>query len=116
MTSIVFFVAGSTQRPPMKSLSRSRIWTSRRISSPIACQHMPRETKAGTGMLARMETEKRDVPTPDGPMRVYVAHPDEQPSRAVIVIQEAYGVNEHIEDVTRRIASAGYLGVAPDLF
>jgi carboxymethylenebutenolidase len=63
-----------------------------------------------------MNTETRQVQTPDGPMRVYVARPDEQPSRAVIVIQEAYGVNEHIEDVTRRAASAGYLSVAPDLF
>jgi carboxymethylenebutenolidase len=35
---------------------------------------------------------------------------------AVIVIQEAFGVNEHIEDVTRRFASAGYRAVSPHLF
>ena len=34
----------------------------------------------------------------------------------VVVIQEIMGVNEHIEDVTRRIAAAGYVALAPDLF
>ncbi|MDA8040545.1 MAG: dienelactone hydrolase family protein [Actinomycetota bacterium] len=36
--------------------------------------------------------------------------------RAVVVIQEAFGVNSHIEDVTRRFAREGYLAVAPHLF
>ena len=63
-----------------------------------------------------MQTETRSIETPDGEMPVYVAHPDEQPSRAVIVIQEAFGVNDHIQDVTRRAAAAGYLGVAPHVF
>ena len=35
---------------------------------------------------------------------------------AVIVVQEAFGVNEHIEDVCRRLASAGWLAIAPHLF
>jgi carboxymethylenebutenolidase len=63
-----------------------------------------------------MQTETKIGQTPDGAMPVYVAHPDEKPSKAVIVIQEAFGVNEHIEDVTRRAASAGYLGVSPHVF
>ena len=36
--------------------------------------------------------------------------------RAVIVIQEAFGVNHHIRDVTERFAAAGYYAVAPELF
>jgi carboxymethylenebutenolidase len=32
------------------------------------------------------------------------------------VVQEAFGVNDHIEDVTRRFAEEGYLAVAPHLF
>jgi carboxymethylenebutenolidase len=63
-----------------------------------------------------METETKMMQTPDGAMPVYVARPDEKPSRALIVIQEAFGVNDHIEDVTRRAASSGYLGVSPHLF
>lgn len=54
--------------------------------------------------------------TPDGAMDVYEAAPEGAPTGAVIVIQEAFGVNDHIQDVTRRFAAAGYLGVAPALF
>ena len=49
-------------------------------------------------------------------MRCYEAAPDEPPTAAIVVIQEAFGVNEHIEDVTRRFATAGYHAIAPDLF
>ena len=34
----------------------------------------------------------------------------------VIVVQEAWGVDAHIEDVTRRVAQAGYVALAPDVF
>ncbi len=54
--------------------------------------------------------------TPDGPMAVYEAVPDGDARAAVIVIQEAFGVNDHIKDVTRRAAAAGYHAVAPALF
>jgi carboxymethylenebutenolidase len=54
--------------------------------------------------------------TVDGAMQVYEAAPEGEPRGAVIVIQEAFGVNDHIQDVTRRVAAAGYLGVAPALF
>jgi carboxymethylenebutenolidase len=53
---------------------------------------------------------------PDGAMRLYEARPEGEARAAVIVIQEAFGVNDHIEDVTRRFAAAGYHAVAPDLF
>ena len=48
----------------------------------------------------------------------YAAYPDraELPLPAVVVVQEAWGVDAHIEDVTRRFAKAGYVALAPDLF
>ncbi len=48
----------------------------------------------------------------------YLALPDraQKPLPAVIVIQEVWGVEDHIEDVTRRIAAAGYAALAPDLY
>jgi carboxymethylenebutenolidase len=49
-------------------------------------------------------------------MRLYEAVPDGNARGAVVVIQEAFGVNPHIEAVTRRFADAGYHAVAPDLF
>lgn len=62
-----------------------------------------------------------ELATPDGAMAVYEAMPDgasfqREPRGAVIVIQEAFGVNDHIQDVTRRFAAAGYHAVAPALF
>jgi carboxymethylenebutenolidase len=58
--------------------------------------------------------------TADGPMRLYRVRPRVEdaatPPAAVIVLQEAFGVNEHIQDVARRVAAQGYLAVAPDLF
>jgi carboxymethylenebutenolidase len=59
-----------------------------------------------------------EVTTPDGAMNVYEATPGDGVTvrGAAIVIQEAFGVNEHIEDVTRRAAAAGYHAVAPHLF
>jgi carboxymethylenebutenolidase len=56
------------------------------------------------------------VSTPDGDMPLYDAESDGTPGAAVIVIQEAFGVNDHIEDVTRRFATEGYRAVAPHLF
>jgi carboxymethylenebutenolidase len=58
-----------------------------------------------------------EVDTPDGPMPVYAARPEgAEPRGGVIVVQEAFGVNDHIEDVTRRFAAAGYHAMAPHLF
>ncbi len=63
-----------------------------------------------------MQLADLTLDTADGPMRLYEAVPEGGASRAVIVIQEAFGVNDHIEDVTRRFADAGYHAVAPALF
>jgi carboxymethylenebutenolidase len=54
--------------------------------------------------------------TPDGDMDLYDAEPAGEARGAVIVAQEAFGVNPHIEDVTRRFAAVGYRAVAPSLF
>ena len=54
--------------------------------------------------------------TADGSMRAYVARPTAPTDQAVVVLQEAFGVNENIRNVARRFALAGYLAVAPDLF
>jgi carboxymethylenebutenolidase len=65
-----------------------------------------------------MQTQSLQLAHPDGAMRLYEARPDDTAAArgAVIVIQEAFGLNGHIEDVTRRFADAGFHAVAPDLF
>src|ERR1700730_1035175 len=54
--------------------------------------------------------------TADGDMALYDVEPEGEVRAAVIVVQEAFGVNDHIEDVTRRFAGGGYRAVAPYLF
>ncbi len=63
-----------------------------------------------------MASSSVTVSTPDGPMALTVALPVEDTIGGVVVVQEAFGVNPHIEDVAGRFASAGYLAVAPHLF
>jgi carboxymethylenebutenolidase len=63
-----------------------------------------------------VRTRTLDLATPDGPMALYEAAPDQPAKAAVIVIQEAYGVNHYIERVARDLADAGYHAVAPHLF
>lgn len=46
----------------------------------------------------------------------YVAQPAGTPKGAVVVIQEIFGVNSHIRDVTERYAAQGFLAVAPSTF
>jgi carboxymethylenebutenolidase len=52
--------------------------------------------------------------TQQTPLSVY--EPDGAPKGGIVVVQEAFGVNDHIEDVARRFAAEGWLAVAPHLF
>jgi carboxymethylenebutenolidase len=49
-------------------------------------------------------------------MPVFEAQSGETARGAIVVVQEAFGVNDHIEDVCRRFADEGYRAVAPHLF
>jgi carboxymethylenebutenolidase len=63
--------------------------------------------------------EERDVSfQSDGTaINAYLARPREPGSYpGIIVIHEAWGVNDHIRDVTRRFANLGYVALAPDLY
>jgi carboxymethylenebutenolidase len=63
-----------------------------------------------------MPTRDLVLDTPDGPMACFEATPDATPRGAVVVVQEAFGVNAHIRDVTGRLAAAGYHAIAPAYF
>ena len=48
--------------------------------------------------------------------QAYLAAPGGKPHGAVVVIQEIFGVNGHIRDVTDGFAQAGYTAIAPAMF
>lgn len=54
--------------------------------------------------------------TTDGEMPAYVATPTGDATGAIVVVQEAYGLTSHLEDICRRLAAAGFTAVAPALF
>jgi carboxymethylenebutenolidase len=56
------------------------------------------------------------IDTDDGPMGAFEAVPDSQPKGAVVVVQEAFGVTSHIEEVARRLADDGWRAIAPAFF
>lgn len=57
------------------------------------------------------------ISTGDGPMPAYRAKPQSGAGfPVVLVVQEIFGVHEHIKDVCRRFAKLGYLAIAPELF
>lgn len=64
-----------------------------------------------------MQSEMITFPTADGSAPGYLAAPDgDGPLMGVVVIQEWWGLNAHIQDVTRRLAEAGAVALAPDLY
>lgn len=56
------------------------------------------------------------ITTPDGAFRAYVARPSAAKAPAVVVIQEIFGVNAGMREITDGLAQQGYLAICPDLF
>jgi len=63
-----------------------------------------------------MNSETLSFETPNGNTTAYVAMPDDKKNKAVIVIQEYWGLNDHIKDIANRYAAEGFIAVAPDLY
>jgi carboxymethylenebutenolidase len=64
-----------------------------------------------------MKTETLNFVTANGASTAYVAMPDnaENP-KAVILIHEWWGLNDHIKDIANRYADEGFICIAPDLY
>ena len=65
----------------------------------------------------QIQQQETLIATSDGKMPAFVclaAKNSLQP--AVIVLMEAFGLTQHIKDITIRIANEGYIAIAPDLY
>lgn len=49
-------------------------------------------------------------------LSAWTAAPADRPRGGLVVLQEIFGVNHHIRQLTERFAAAGYLAIAPALF
>jgi carboxymethylenebutenolidase len=64
-----------------------------------------------------MVSNWQEIESDGSPMRLHVSMPDGTgPFPALIVMQHQGGVDEFIQGMTRRLADAGYLAAAPDLY
>lgn len=69
--------------------------------------------------MADLEIRTTQVQVPNGDLQIqaYLAEPvGDGLFPGVIVIQEIFGVNSHIRDVTERIAREGYIAIAPAIY
>lgn len=79
-------------------------------SNPILAQAINTDSK---GLVAG----EVSVTVADGKIPAYRAKPAKGENFSVVlVIQEIFGVHEHIKDVCRRLAKLGYYAIAPELF
>lgn len=65
-----------------------------------------------------MKTETLQFDTARGTTSAFVALPEETDDarRAVVIIHEWWGLNDHIRDIATRYAAEGFIAIAPDLY
>lgn len=64
-----------------------------------------------------MKNSWETVTVDNSPMRLYLSQPDRTgPLPAIVVIQNQDGVGDFTQEMTRRVAEAGYVGIAPELY
>ncbi|NBD32063.1 MAG: dienelactone hydrolase family protein, partial [Cyanobacteria bacterium] len=67
--------------------------------------------------MSEIKTEAIQVDAGDVQVDAYLAQPAVGGTYpGVIVIQEVFGVNDHIKDVTERFAKEGYIAIAPAIY
>jgi carboxymethylenebutenolidase len=77
---------------------------------PVSAQTITTDT---SGLVAG----EVKIPVGDGEMPAYRAMPAKGESfPVVLVVQEIFGVHEHIKDICRRFAKLGHLAIAPELY
>ncbi len=102
---------------PEPAVSRRRFVAGAAAASGLALAVRPaRATMIRTdadGLRAGMV----DIPVADGRLPAYAARPASGSGHpAILVVQEIFGVHEHIRDVCRRLAKAGHFAIAPALY
>jgi len=88
-----------------------------KLSAGFALAVRPVSPQTITTDTEGLESGEVSIPTSDGQIPAYRAMPKSGRSfPVVLVVQEIFGVHEHIKDVCRRFAKLGHLAVAPELY
>jgi carboxymethylenebutenolidase len=101
--------------PPASLTRRGFVVTSLAAGFALATQPVSAETIVTDSNGLTVGEVK--IPVSDGEIPGYRAMPAEGgPFATILVVQEVFGVHEHIKDICRRLAKAGYFAVAPALY
>lgn len=106
----------------LTSLTPTSDWSRREfvvtsLAAGFALAVQPVSAETITTDIKGLEAGEVKVPTADGEMPAYRAMPKgEGPFPVILVVQEIFGVHEHIKDICRRLAKLGYLAIAPELY
>lgn len=88
-----------------------------KLSAGFAMAVLPVSAQTITTDTEDLEAGDVSIPTADGRIPAYRAMPKSGKSfPVVLVVQEIFGVHEHIKDICRRFAKLGYMAVAPELY
>ena len=105
----------ASQHPEVGFTRRGFVMTA--LGSGFAAAVLPVGAQTITTDAGGLDAGEVKIPVADGQMPAYRAQPAGRTDLpTVIVIQEVFGVHEHIKDLCRRLAKAGYLAVAPALY
>src|SRR3954454_13888513 len=101
---------------PRLDISR-RLFAVTSLAAGFAAAVMPVSAATITTDTEGLDAGETKVKVRDGEIPAYYARPNGAgPFPTVLVVQEIFGVHEHIKDVCRRFAKQGYLAVAPALY
>jgi carboxymethylenebutenolidase len=106
----------------MKSLLQDRavgrrVFITTSLGAGFALAVLPVTAQTITTSAEGLVAGEVKVPAQGGDMPAYRAMPATGGSFPVIlVVQEVFGVHEHIKDVCRRLAKLGYYAIAPELY
>ena len=102
--------------PPLPYDRRGFLVTALGAGFALAVQPVMAQTAITTSANG-LTAGEISVLTPDGAIPAYRAQPAQGSHFPVIlVVQEIFGVHEHIKDICRRLANLGYLAIAPELY
>ena len=105
---------GQASRVPFSR--RVIVMTSLASGFALAVQPVAAQTAISTDANG-LEAGEVKVKTSDGEIPAYRAMPASGgPFPVVLVVQEIFGVHEHIKDICRRLGKLGYMAVAPELY
>jgi carboxymethylenebutenolidase len=95
---------------------RQMVVTTLATGFAMAVQPVAAQTTITTD-AAGLEAGEVRIKTADGEIPAYRAMPASTGRfPVVLVVQEIFGVHEHIKDVCRRLAKVGYMAIAPELY